>query len=290
VSSLREILRSLRIQQWAKNVFILVPLFTAHRWTDPDRLVDAVLAFLAFSSVASGGYLVNDLLDLEADRVHPTKRHRPLAAGTLSPTVAAVILVAVGLAVSALFLDASATLMLGGYLALTLAYSLYLKQRLMLDVILLAGLYAYRILIGGVATDVPISPWLLVFSSFFFVSLALVKRYVELDVARDAQQREVARRAYTTDDIEAIFSMGLVSGYLSILVLCLYVSSDAVAELYSRPSLLWGLCPIMLYWVSRIWLLARRKTIEDDPVAFAIRDSQSYLCVGLLVAVAAAAL
>jgi 4-hydroxybenzoate polyprenyltransferase len=292
-SALRETVRALRPQQWAKNVFIFVPVLTANRWADADCVIDASLAFVTLSLVASGTYVLNDLFDIEADRVHPAKRHRPLAAGTLSPrfgVMIALTLIGIGLGVSALLANTASTLMLAAYLAISVLYSVALKKLMILDVITLAGLYTHRILIGGVATEISISPWLLAFSLFLFMSLALVKRYLELDAARDSQTQRLARRAYTTDDTETLFSMGLVCGYLSILVLCLYVSSDDVSRLYSNPERLWVICPIMLYWVSRIWLLARRRDLDDDPVAFTITDGPSYLCVALLVAVVAVAL
>ncbi len=292
-SPLGEVVRSLRISQWAKNLLVFVPLLAAHKWADPGRAPAAAVAFLTLCLVASGTYLLNDLLDIEADRAHPTKRRRPLAAGTMTRSLAvgvAVTLISSGVGLSAWLAGRNPTLMLVTYLIVSLTYSVFLKRQMILDVIALAGLFCHRILIGGVATQIEISPWLLAFSLFIFMSLALVKRFLELDMIRKADRIEVARRAYTADDTEAIFTMGLVSGYLSILVLCLFVSSDSVSELYENPMMLWAICPVMLYWISRVWLLARRGEIGDDPTAFAIHDAPSYACAMLIGLVAISAL
>ena len=279
--SLKELARSMRMSQWAKNTLVFVPLLAAHEWGDSERAVAAAVAFGTLCMIASGTYLINDLLDIEADRGHPTKRFRPLAAGTISPFLAvsfAAVLIFTGLGFAAWYVGRSPALMLLAYLCVSLTYSVFLKRRMILDVIALAGLFCHRILIGGVATQIEISPWLLAFSLFLFMSLALVKRFIELDMVRKTEQAEIARRAYTAEDAEPIFTMGLVSGYLSILVLCLFVSSDAVSELYENPTALWAIPPIMLYWISRVWLLARRGEIGDDPTAFALRDEVSYVC------------
>jgi len=179
--------------------------------------------------------------------------------------------------------------MLATYLTATLAYSLYLKRTLLLDVLILAALYTLRILTGGVAAGVSVSPWLLAFSAFFFLSLALVKRYLELRRARSDNRQQLERRAYRTDDIGLVETLGLACGLVSVLVLCLFVSSADVSLLYRSPQLLWLMCPVMLYWIARIWFLARRGQIDDDPVLFATRDPSSYLAGALVLAIVAAA-
>jgi 4-hydroxybenzoate polyprenyltransferase/phosphoserine phosphatase len=287
-SSMRAAVSGLRLFQWAKNGLLFVPLLLAHQLNDMERVAHVVLAFLSFSGVASASYLLNDLLDIEADRQHPSKSSRPFAAGTL-PIPAGLILIAalllVSTAIAASFLPMAFGGMLLAYLALTLSYSFYFKQQLFIDVLVLAGLYTHRVLTGGVAADVPVSPWILAFSAFFFLSLALAKRYVELGRAREAQREGLRRRAYQVGDLELVQTMGLSAGYIGILVLCLFISSDDVSRLYATPMVLWLMCPVMLYWISRVWLLARRGELHDDPVVFSLRDLNSWICGALVLAV-----
>jgi len=290
------VLRALRPHQWAKNALLFAPLLLAHQATDLARVAAVGVAFVAFCAVASAGYLINDMLDIEADRRHASKRSRPFAAGTLSiPTGFGLIgaLLAGGFAISWRFVSPGFVAMLGAYLAATLAYSLVLKERLFLDVLVLAGLYTHRVLSGGVAGGVEVSSWLLAFSVFFFLSLALVKRYVEL-VEKSAARAagggdQVARRAYAVGDTELVATMGIASGYLSVLVLGLYVSRDDVTRYYSNPEVLWLATPLMLYWISRVWLLARRGEITADPVVFAATDRVTYGIVVAVVAIGAVA-
>ena len=271
-------LRAMRPHQWAKNLLVFFPLIASHRFTDPSALVPTGWAFVAFCLLASGAYLVNDLLDLGADRAHPRKRLRPLAAGDLGIPAGALLSVACvagGMAIASR-LPALFQVTLLAYFFLTLAYSLRLKALPILDVISLASLYTLRILAGGFAIDTPPSAWLLVFAMFIFFSLALVKRYAEL-VALETQGGEKAPgRGYAGHDLEVILALGSASALVSALVLALYVNGESAKELYSRPGLLWLLCPILLYWISRIWLLAARAQMDDDPVLFAVRDSTSY--------------
>ncbi len=281
-------LRALRPHQWAKNVLLGAPLLLAHQITDVDRLFAVAIGFATFCLVASAGYLINDMLDIEADRRHSTKRSRPFAAGSL-PIAHGVLLTAlllgIGFALAAAFVSGAFVGMLAAYLLATLSYSLYLKERLFLDVLVLAGLYTHRVLSGGVAGRIEVSSWLLAFSVFFFLSLALVKRYVELLEKAQAGEKNagaVARRAYQVGDTGLVETMGLTSGYLSVLVLGLYVSRDDVTRYYSNPEVLWLATPLMLYWISRVWLLARRGELAADPVVFAATDRVSY---GIVLAV-----
>ena len=291
-SRTRSAIRILRPLQWAKNFLVFVPLLLAHQLQETGKLVDVAIGFLLFCAVASAGYIFNDLLDLRSDRKHPQKKKRPIAAGDL-PVPHALLLLAVMLSGTILAVSAWAPpwvgLMLALYLVATLSYSLYLKQVLLVDVILLAALYTHRILTGGVMAEVEVSPWLLAFSAFFFLSLAFVKRYLELRRAESDGNAAPERRAYTIDDIGLVESMGIVCGFISIVVLCLFISGSDTSRLYSTPGLLWLACPVMFYWISRIWFLARRGQIDEDPVLFATRDSRSYLVGLALLAIIAAA-
>ncbi len=276
------VLHALRPHQWVKNGLLFAPLLLAHQVQDKTRLAAVIAGFAAFCLVASAGYLVNDMLDIEADRRHASKRLRPFAAGSLSiPAGLALLclLLAAGFGIAGLFVSNAFVGMVAAYLVATLAYSFALKERLFLDVLVLAGLYTHRVLAGGVAARVEVSSWLLAFSVFFFLSLALVKRYVELlekAAADRAGSDRVARRAYGTGDTGLVETMGIASGYLSVLVLGLYVSRDDVTRYYSNPEVLWLATPLMLYWISRIWLLARRGEVKADPVLFAATDRVSY--------------
>ncbi len=293
--ALHPALRALRPHQWIKNALLFAPILLAHQITDVARTTAVTVGFIAFCLVASAGYLINDMLDIEADRRHSSKKSRPFAAGTLSIATGFALLgllLTAGFAISWLFVSPAFVLMLGAYLLVTLSYSLYLKERLFLDVLVLAGLYTHRVLSGGVAGEVEVSSWLLAFSVFFFLSLALVKRYVELiekSAVSDKEKDLVTRRAYLVGDTGLVETMGITSGYLSVLVLGLYVSRDDVTRHYSNPEILWLATPLMLYWISRVWLLARRGELAADPVVFAASDRVSY-CIALgIVAIGAAA-
>ena len=281
-------LKAIRPRQWSKNALLFVPILLAHDLTNQASVAAAAVALVCFCAVASATYLLNDLLDIEADRRHPEKRNRPFATGQLPiPTgflLCGALLVA-GFTLSAVALSSASTAMLALYLVCTSAYSLWLKQWLFVDVLLLAGLYTLRVIAGGVAANVPVSTWLLAFSVFFFLSLALIKRYVELLDAQDAAVGTLPRRAYQASDIGLVETMGVSSGFLSVLVLGLYVSSADVMQLYSAPQWLWLITPVMLFWISRIWFLARRGGLASDPVLFATTDGPSYLCGACVVAI-----
>ncbi|WP_202840106.1 UbiA family prenyltransferase [Luteimonas saliphila] len=280
-------LKAIRPHQWLKNLLVLAPLLAAHRFTDPVAASQALLAFAAFSLCASGVYLLNDLLDLPSDRRHPRKRQRPFAAGALPVLhglIAAPLLAASGFALAWLCSPAF-LLVLVVYYSATLAYSLHFKTVHMLDVLLLAGLYTIRIVGGAVAIGVPLSFWLLAFSMFLFLSLAMLKRYTELHGLSTAGITQAAGRGYAGDDLPLLQSLGGSAGYLAVLVLALYINSAESVELYSRPQLLWLLCPLLLYWVSRAWSLVRRGRMHDDPVVFAATDRVSLVVAALFAAV-----
>ena len=280
------IARTIRIHQWGKNILVFIPLFAAHQEKDPLLVGKSLLAFGAFSLCASAVYVMNDLLDLQSDRRHPRKRHRPFAAALL-PLPAGLFLVPLllGLAfASGFLLKSNFILVLGFYFLLTSIYSLWIKQIVILDVIFLAILYTLRIIAGGVATGIPPSFWLLAFSVFFFLGLAMVKRYSELLISKRAGQVSPHGRGYHTEDFPVLHSLGAASGYGSVLVLALYINSPEIQVLYRHPKFLWFLIPILLFWISRVWLISHRGLMHDDPLIFALRDKVS-LILSLLVVI-----
>lgn len=290
--SLAIMLKGLRIHQWVKNVLVFVPLLMAHRMTEPALLLDAILSFVAFSLCASSVYLLNDMVDVDDDRHHRSKKRRPIAAGDM-PIVLALLLFPVlfiaGFSIAFFAVSASFAWLLGLYYALTLAYSFALKRMLMIDVVVLAGLYTSRIVGGALAIDVDLSFWLITFSVFIFLSLALVKRYAELLVLQGSGSAEIKGRGYSVEDLPTLLSLGTASAYLSVLVMALYIDTQKVVELYSRPQMLWLLCPVVLFWVSRVWLLTHRGQMHDDPIVFAIKDAVSRytaLCMALILVLA----
>ncbi|HSC13273.1 MAG TPA: UbiA family prenyltransferase [Rhodanobacteraceae bacterium] len=284
--SWRDWLRALRLHQWLKNLLVFLPLLTAHLVLAPDALLHSTLAFFSFCLCASGVYLLNDLLDLEADRRHPRKRLRPFAAGNLSLTAGLVAAPLLTLAAFALALTAISKLFalaLAAYYALTLAYSFALKRIAMLDTVVLAGLYTIRIIAGTLALRIGVSFWLLAFSMFLFLSLAMIKRYTELRTLLRNGDARTSGRGYAVDDLPLVQSLGGSSGYLAVLVLALYINSTASELLYRRPAVLWLLCPLLLYWISRAWLIAHRGDMHDDPVVFAVSDRTSRLVLALAI-------
>lgn len=278
--------KALRVHQWAKNGLIFVPVAAAHQLSDVHVLWQSLLAFVAFSLCASSVYLLNDMLDLAADRQHHSKRHRPFASGQLSllfGLAAAPLLLVVAVLIS-LVLPIKFLGVLAAYYVVTLAYSFGLKRLVMLDVLTLAGLYTVRIVAGAAATAIPLSFWLLMFAIFIFLSLAIVKRYAELHAMRQQGKLKAQGRGYQVEDIALLQSLGASSGYLSILVLALYLNSPDVSVMYHYPKLVWALVPIMLYWVSRIWMQTHRGQMHDDPLVYALKDRISLLT-GLAAAV-----
>lgn len=287
-------LKALRVHQWAKNALIFVPLLASHRILETQLLLNGVLAFLFFGLCASSVYVLNDLLDLEDDRHHASKCRRPFASGALSiqsGLVAFPLLLVIGFIGAALLLPWKFTIALSTYYLLTLAYSFWLKRRMAIDVIVLAMLYTSRIVAGTFAFSTRLTFWMLAFSMFIFLSLALVKRYAELRDARMKGKSQKTRgRGYYPDDLEMISSLGASSGYLSVMVLALYIQDGATAAMYQYPQLIWLACPLLLFWITRIWMLTHRGLMHDDPVVFAIKDRASLLiacCFALIFWVAA---
>jgi 4-hydroxybenzoate polyprenyltransferase len=279
-------LKALRIHQYAKNVLVFVPLLTAHAYTAP-ALLSAILAFVSFSLCASSAYILNDLIDLRADRQHPSKQARPFASGALplAQGVAAIpVLVAVAY-VCAIMISLPFTTVLTAYFALTLAYSFTLKRRLLVDVVVLATLYTTRVVAGAAAIQVPPSEWLLAFSMFIFTCLALVKRYAELALRIDKELPDPSTRNYRLLDLPIVGALAAASGFNAVTIFALYVSSPTVMRLYQHPQLLWLLCPILMYWLSRMVVLAHRRVVDDDPIIFALRDRNSRICAGAMIAI-----
>ena len=283
-----EYLEALRPRHWLKNLLVFVPLCAAHRVHEIDLWAKALLVFLAFGCFASSGYLLNDLLDLEADRHHPHKRSRPFAAGDLPLSYALAMIPALfglGCILGGLLSPLCLGILLI-YSALTVTYSLSVKKIVLLDVILLAGLYTIRIMAGSAAVGIWPSYWLLAFSMFLFLSLALVKRYGELVIMRSLEGKQAKVRGYQMTDGELLATMGTASGYLAVLVLALYITSGTAQVLYGRHQLMWFLCPLLLYWISRIWLIAHRGRMHDDPLVFATKDPTSRIMILLMLAIA----
>lgn len=281
-----EFIRALRPQQWSKNLLLFLPIIAAHRLEAGGVWMQAAVGFVAFSTLASSLYILNDLVDLPADRRHSEKRTRPFASARLSissglaviPFMAGgAFLIAYGLSIN--FLIALAT-----YAAASILYSFAIKKIVILDIILLALLYDLRIFAGGVVTETVISFWLLAFSMFLFFSLAAIKRYAELLSMREEGHVSVTDRGYRVSDTEIVGMLGVASGLISVLVLALYINSESVVRIYSHPQLIWLLCPLMLYWIGHMWLTTQRGEMHHDPVVFTLRDRKS-IGVGLASAI-----
>jgi len=283
--SARQLVKALRPHQWVKNALIFIPLLAAHQVADVGSLLAAVLAFVAFSIAASSVYLLNDIADVENDRDHPTKRFRPFAAGTVSLAVGWALwpVLALGALVLAFGVSPLLGLVVSVYLVITAAYSFALKRKPVVDVLTLAMLYTIRIVAGAAAIDVELSEWMLSFSVFFFLSLALVKRVSELHRTRLSNTTTLGR-GYRPDDLELLSSYGVTTSVTSALVFTLFVNDPGTARLYESPEMLWASIPVILAWLMRVWLLAHRGEMNEDPILFAIRDRVSVVC-GLLIVV-----
>lgn len=280
----RVLARTLRIHQWAKNILVFVPVATAGLLFDGTAVGRAALLFLLFSSLASGIYQLNDLFDMEADRHHKTKRHRPIASGAVTVGQAislAIALTLVPLIITAAVLGPATFCALVAYALLTTAYSVRLKSAMTVDVITLACLYTLRIGAGAIAIHVTLSHWLLLFSTFFFLSLGYLKRYTELQGALDPGKL-VKGRGYVGGDLNVVATSGIATGMVSVLVMALYIADPVTTAIYRTTELLWPLCLLLLYWLNRIWLMARRGEVDGDPVAFAIRDPRSIIIGALM--------
>jgi 4-hydroxybenzoate polyprenyltransferase len=287
LSRVRLVVSALRPHQWVKNLLVIIPPVAAHR-LDSATLVAVALACVSLSLCASGGYVLNDLLDLAADRQHHRKRHRPFASGRL-PVATGVLLIGAcwlaGFAIAIAFLPRLFVALTLGYLLCTSSYSLWLKREPVLDVMFLAGLYVVRVIAGGAATDVPVSTWLLAFTLFVCLSLAFLKRFIEVHAQRVAgTDAPLPGRGYVAGDAPWLQSAGLTSAYLAVVVLAIYVNNADLTRLYAHPQRLLLVCPVLLYWATRSWLLAHRRKIHDDPVVAVAADPVTYV-LGTIVAV-----
>jgi len=290
-SSGRAFLKEMRPHQWAKNALIFVPLLTAHEYMNSEIILSACIAFICFSLCASGVYFLNDLLDLDADRHHKTKNTRPIASGDLSIPVAIMggaALIITAFAIAWAFLTIEFFIVLSLYFLITNLYSFFLKHISTADVMTLAILYTSRVAASSAATGIALSSWLMAFMIFVFVSLAYLKRYIEVSALKE-KNKKAEGRGYSAADNEAMFSLGIANITASVVVLAFYINSDEVVQLYKSPEILWGLCLLMLYWGNRIWVGAKRGKIDDDPVVFAIKDRVSRMVgMGFLLIILAA--
>jgi 4-hydroxybenzoate polyprenyltransferase/phosphoserine phosphatase len=280
-------LRELRVHQWLKNLLVFVPLLTAFGFGDRDKLMGSLLAFVALTFMASGAYLINDLRDLDGDRSHPRKRLRPLASGQIRITdavTAALLLPGIGLAIGAA-VSQSLVVMLLMYLLLTCIYTWLLKERLLLDVLMLSALYTLRIITGAVAIGVAVSPWLLAFSAFLFLSLALVKRCAELVSLRSAGETLTPGRSCRVADLVTLWPLGVGAALCAVVVFGLFINAPETQQRYATPQLLWLVAMGLTYRLARLWIKTSRDEVHDDPIIFALRDAASLWTVAGMVAV-----
>jgi len=281
--SLKVYAKAIRVHQWLKNLLVFVPVLAAHQ-ISPGPIKAALLAFVSFSLCASAVYVINDLLDLSSDRLHARKRNRPFASGALPISqglvMAPALLLTSALIATQLPLAFAATLL--AYFVVTCLYSFWLKNQVIVDVLMLASLYTSRIIAGSAATLIVPSFWLLAFSMFMFLSLAIVKRYSEMLVAIQQNKTKAAGRGYLVSDMPVLVSLGASAGYMAILILALYVNSPDLNGLYPRRWALWLALPPLLYWISRVWMKTHRGEMHDDPVVFAATDKQSWILAVLI--------
>lgn len=272
-----------RTHQWLKNILLFVPLIAAHQVHKTDLVEFLLLAFLSFSLCASAVYITNDLLDLDSDRRHPRKKYRPIASGKISITVA-ILIIPMCLVVSLLLampIGFSFIFWLTVYFLVSTFYSVFLKRFVLIDCLILATLYTLRLVAGAVAVGISLSFWLLAFSIFIFLSLAFIKRYTELQIHSDIGNNHAHGRGYLISDAPLVQNLGVTSGYAAIVVLALYLHSDTVTQLYAYPEIIWMIVPLMLFWISWVWLKAHRAEMHDDPIVFAIKDRVSLVVAGL---------
>lgn len=279
ISKTKIIFKQIRVYQWVKNLLIFLPLLMAHKFFDVSLYIQVVYAFFAFSFTASFVYVVNDLLDLESDRKHPRKKNRPLAAGALQIREA-ILLIPILLGIGLIFglqLSMEFFLLLMSYFVLTSLYSFALKKHYIIDILVLSSLYTIRLIGGALAVSVMISPWLLAFSFFIFLSLAIVKRYTEIRVMIQENKEKAVGRGYLTSDENLLSSFGIGSALISVLVFFLYAQSPEILKLYTHPELFYGITPFLLFWIMRIWFKAHRGEMNDDPIVFTGKDPASYI-------------
>lgn len=274
-STIPAVLSELRPQHWIKNILVFVPLVASHEVLNLTLLKLTTIAFVCFCCCASAAYILNDLVDIKADSRHPVKRKRPFASGDLPvswglPLVSTLMII--GFALSGFTLPAEFSFTLITYFIIACAYSFFAKRIAIIDVLILAGLYTIRVFAGGMAASIAISMWLAVFCMYLFISLAFAKRYAELERLIRADEPPAFGRGYRVSDITLIESLGSASGYIAVLVLALYLNSEQMKALYSNPWVLLLTCPVLMYWISRVWIKAKRGELCEDPILFALRD------------------
>ncbi|MET1027255.1 MAG: UbiA family prenyltransferase, partial [Dongiaceae bacterium] len=282
-NKLRSWIHLLRPHQWLKNSLVAVPLLIGHNFL-LITVMETLLAFVAFSICASSVYIVNDLVDVQADRAHPTKRTRPFASGELSVIAGALLAIALVVFAFALAAVISPAFlgMLAIYFATASAYSFYLKRKMLIDVVTLAGLYTLRVVAGAVAGNLEVSQWILAFSMYLFLALALIKRHAEMTIRFDAGLPNPTNRNYRSGDLSVIAGLAAAAGYSAVLVFALYVSSDTALGRFSHPQILWLACPVLLFWISRMLLMSHRHLLHDDPIIFAVKDRVSWISGGVI--------
>lgn len=282
-SGIKDIYKSLRVYQWLKNLLVFVPIITSQQIDNAAALVSSFIMFICFSMVASFGYIVNDLLDLQSDRAHPVKFKRPFASGALTVNhgliISAVLLTLAAIGCS--FLPVSAGIALACYLLLTVCYSLYLKTKLMIDVVALGGLFTLRVIGGAEAIETELSFYLLSFSIFIFSSLGMVKRFAELHNLQKRNKLAAHGRGYRVEDMAPVRIIGISLGYMSVFVMGQYINSPVVTQFYDNPKLIWLLFPLLTFWLGRLWILANRGEVNEDPLIFAVKDRTSLFVVAL---------
>ena len=278
IKKIRHAFAAMRPHQWVKNLLVFAPLILSFQFMDPGLVIKSLLAFIAFSLSASSLYIINDLLDIESDRLHPKKKNRPFASGQLSKPWGvgqAIVLLVIAL-VLAVYLNTEFLASLVIYSVLSAIYSFKLKKVVLLDVSILAVLYTLRIIAGTFAVSLDLSYWLIIFSIFIFTSLAMVKRTSELYNLMLEDKEEVQGRGYAVQDREIILALGSASGFVSVLVFALYIHDPLIVQRYTQPEWLWLIVPALLYWIGRVWIIAHRGQMDEDPVVFALQDKVSY--------------
>ncbi len=280
------ILKIIRPYQWVKNILVFIPMLMAHQLTI-NNFILSIKAFIIFSLVASSIYVINDIMDVESDKKHPYKRYRPLAAGLINIDQCKILIFFLLLLCGLFVISTNINffLLIISYFIISNLYTFFLKRYVYIDLLILATLYTLRIISGGLITDISVSIWLLSFSIFFFISLASVKRQIELLNYKKLNKKEISGRGYTLKDESVINNISILSGCVSILVLIFYINSPQVLKLYSSPLIMWGICVIMLFWISRIIIIAKKGKIKDDPIVYAINDKISYLCLLLILCI-----
>jgi 4-hydroxybenzoate polyprenyltransferase len=290
-SSVKAWIKMLRLHQWAKNVLVLVPILTSHMFS-LHNIASGLLAFIAFSLCASSVYILNDLVDIQADRAHPTKRRRPFASGDVSilkGSLLGVALLSIAMMLAA-FVNLQFLGVLAAYFAVNLLYSFSLKRKMIIDVVTLGGLYTVRVLAGAVVIGVVVSEWLMAFSMFMFMFLAIIKRHSEMVMRLNAGLSDPTNRNYKAVDINVLAALAAAAGYSSVIVFALYIASDSAKSLYTHGQYLWFVCPLLLYWVARTIMMSQRQHISDDPLIFALRDKVTWWIAAIVLALGAISL